>query len=86
MLTWYGTTLKVGGRSSTSISCVSCNNVSGDVRYDGKEHHVIPTSLKKGEDAQAKDVLQVVAQCDVNIMWDFALNISNYFISQYTWV
>ncbi|KAL4132168.1 hypothetical protein QTP88_009375 [Uroleucon formosanum] len=47
LLTKYGTAPKVEGRPSTSISSLSCNRVSDDVRYDGKEHLVIPTPQKK---------------------------------------
>lgn len=47
LLVKYGTTPKVGGRPSTSISSVSCNRISDDVRYDGINHLVIPTSEKK---------------------------------------
>jgi len=47
LLRRYGTAPKVGGRPSTSISSVSCNIISDDIRYDGKEHLVIPTPQKK---------------------------------------
>lgn len=44
-----GTTPKVKGRPSTSISSVSCNRINDDVRYDGINHLVISTSEKKNK-------------------------------------
>ncbi|KAL4125910.1 hypothetical protein QTP88_010147 [Uroleucon formosanum] len=47
LLLKYGTKPKVGGRPSTSMSSVSCNRISDDIRYDGKNHLIIPTPEKK---------------------------------------
>lgn len=47
LLTRYETTLIVGSRPSTSISSVSCNRVSDDVRYDGKSTLLFPPHNKK---------------------------------------
>ncbi|CAI6357649.1 unnamed protein product [Macrosiphum euphorbiae] len=47
LLLKYGTKPKVGGRPSTSMSSVSCNRISDNIRYDGKNHLIIPTLEKK---------------------------------------
>lgn len=47
LLLKYGTKPKVGGRLSLLVSSVSCNGISDDIRYDGKNHLIIPTPEKK---------------------------------------
>jgi len=47
LLLKYGTKPKVGGRPSTPISSVSCNRISDDISYDGKNQLIIPTPEKK---------------------------------------
>lgn len=86
ILTKYGTAPKIGGRLPTSIYSVFCNRVSDDVWYDEKEHFIIPTPQKRGEDVLVKDILQVAAQCAVSVMWGYALNVLNFSILQHTWV
>ena len=43
----FGTAKKVGGRPATSISSLSCNRVSDDIRYDGRDHFVVMTLENK---------------------------------------
>jgi hypothetical protein len=46
-LTRYKTQLLSAGRPSTSKSSVTLNRVSDDIRYDGRDHLLVPTEGKK---------------------------------------
>jgi len=62
------------------MSRVSCNRISDDIRYDGKNHLIIPTQEKKEKDVQVKDVRRVFVQCVKSVTWASALNVLKYFI------
>lgn len=70
-LTRYGTPAKVGGRPSISISSLSGNRISDDIRYDGRNHYVIPTPEKRrrrcaGEGC-CSSIRTMCEKCDVGL-------------------
>lgn len=74
LLVKYGTTPKIGGRPSASISSVSCNRISDDIRYDGINHLVIPTSDKKRKrcagEGCASSIRTMCLKCNVGLCID----------------
>ncbi|KAJ8932651.1 hypothetical protein NQ318_005684 [Aromia moschata] len=47
ILTKYGTVLQGAGRPSTSLSSVTLNRISNDIRYDKVDHLLVPVPNKK---------------------------------------